>query len=122
MRSSTLGSPSRLGGFPGPVAHWAGARRARWSQKSRAIFDIPPSLCCDRRHKPSFVPRSFATPAKGTWEVFWPAHRPGPEFLLLDAQAAWPVHPAKVSHFPAESVAVRMELECACRRPFATVG
>src|SRR5882672_1583535 len=118
MRSSTLGSPLRLGGFLGLVAHWARARRARWSQKSRAIFDIPPSLCCDRRHEPSPVPRSFATSAKGTLGVFWPAHRPGREFLLLDVQAAWPVHPTKVSHFPEESVAVRMGLECACRRPF----
>src|SRR6185312_11826238 len=122
MRSSTLGSPSRLGGSLGPAAHWAGARRARWSRKSRAIFDTPPSLRCDRRHKPSPVPRSFATLAKGTLGVFWPAHRLGPEFLFLAEQAAWPVHPTKVSHFPEQSVSVRMELEYACRRPFATVG
>src|SRR5258708_25219943 len=120
MGSSTLGSPLRLGGSLCPAAHRAGARRARWRQKSRAIFDTPPSLCCDRRHKPSPVLRSLATSAKRTLRAFWPAHRLGPEFLILDAQAASPVHPTKASHFPPERVAVGVELECAVRHPFAT--
>src|SRR5258708_24794657 len=120
MGSTSLGSAVWLGGSLCGAADRAGARRARWGQKSRAIFDTPQSLCCDRRHKPSPVLSSLATSAKRTLRAFWPAHRLGPEFLILDAQAASPVHPTKASHFPAERVAVGVELECACRRPFAT--
>src|SRR5260221_14442712 len=121
MRSSSLGSPSPLGKSLGPVAHRLGARRERWRRKSRAIFDIPPWWCCDKRHKPSPVLRPLVTPAKRMLGAFWPVHRPSPEFLLLDAQAASPVHPTKASQFREEHVAAQVELEYACRPPFATV-